>query len=212
MVRFRVEMRRGLAFGVSVACLGLGWANMSAAAEGAETSGGTAQISVSADDLLQQYFELQTVEIEAEGLNRDEVIQNWDADRDKYRQQLFYMLGLDPLPERTPLRPVVTGSVERPDVRVENLHFQSRPGLYVTGNLYLPRDTSSPCPTILYVCGHAGVRKNDVSYGNKVHYHHHGVWFARHGYVCLVIDSLQLGEIEGMHHGTYRYGQWWWVN
>ena len=37
-------------------------------------------------------------------------------------------------------------------------------------------------------------------------------WFARHGYVCLTIDTLQLGEIEGIHHGTYRYGMWWWLN
>ena len=33
-------------------------------------------------------------------------------------------------------------------------------------------------------------------------------WFARHGYICLIIDTLQLGEIEGIHHGTYRYDRW----
>jgi len=38
----------------------------------------------------------------------------------------------------------------------------------------------------------------------------HPAWFARHGYVCMVIDTLQLGEIEGIHHGTYRYKMWWW--
>ncbi|MFH1269065.1 MAG: prolyl oligopeptidase family serine peptidase, partial [Planctomycetota bacterium] len=54
--------------------------------------------------------------------------------------------------------------------------------------------------------------KDGVSYGNKVHYQHHGSWFARHGYVCLTIDSLQLGEIEATHHGTYRYKMWWWNN
>jgi hypothetical protein len=54
------------------------------------------------------------------------------------------------------------------------------------------------------------VKKDNVSFGNKVQYHHHGAWFARHGYVCLSIDTLQLGEIEGIHHGTYRYNRWWW--
>ena len=39
---------------------------------------------------------------------------------------------------------------------------------------------------------------------------HHGIWFARNGYACLVIDTLQMGEIEGIHHGTYRYDRWWW--
>jgi hypothetical protein len=62
------------------------------------------------------------------------------------------------------------------------------------------------------VCGHGGVKKDGVSYGNKTHYQHHGVWFARHGYVCLIIDSLQLGEIEATHHGTHHFGMWWWLS
>jgi dienelactone hydrolase len=36
------------------------------------------------------------------------------------------------------------------------------------------------------------------------------MWFATNGYVCLIIDTLQLGEIPGLHHGTYREGRWWW--
>jgi hypothetical protein len=36
------------------------------------------------------------------------------------------------------------------------------------------------------------------------------MWFATHGYACLVIDTLQLGEIGAIHHGTYRYNRWWW--
>ena len=36
------------------------------------------------------------------------------------------------------------------------------------------------------------------------------MWFATHGYVCLIIDTLQLGEIAAIHHGTYRYDRWWW--
>jgi len=92
--------------------------------------------------------------------------------------------------------------------RVEKLHFQSRPRLYVTGNLYLPKSAApgSNLPAVLYVCGHSG-RGRD---GNKAAFQHHGMWFATHGYVCLVIDTLQLGEIAGIHHGTYRYDRWWW--
>jgi dienelactone hydrolase len=123
---------------------------------------------------------------------------------------LLEMLGLDPLPEKTPLKATTTGSVEHEQFTVENLHFQSRPGLYVTANLYLPKGLSKPAPAILYVCGHGPVEKDGISYGCKVAYQQHGEWFARHGYVCLTIDTLQLGEIEGIHHGTYRYNMWWW--
>jgi dienelactone hydrolase len=136
----------------------------------------------------------------------------WDQNKDEYRRQLFDMLGLDPLPERTELHATTTGTAAQEEFTVENVHFQSSPHLYVTGNLYLPKGLKSGerVPAILYVCGHGGVKKNGVSYGNKVHYQHHGAWFARHGYVCLVIDSLQLGEIEALHHGMYREGMWWW--
>jgi cephalosporin-C deacetylase-like acetyl esterase len=120
------------------------------------------------------------------------------------------MLGLDPLPEKTDLKPVITGRVEHNEFTVENIHFQSRPGLYVTGNLYIPKNLEKAAPAILYVCGHSPVKKDQISYGNKTAYQHHGAWFARNGYVCLVIDTLQMGEIEGIHHGTYRYKMWWW--
>src|SRR5205085_2181277 len=46
--------------------------------------------------------------------------------------------------------------------------------------------------------------------GNKTAFQHHGAWFATHGYAALLIDTLQLGEIAAIHHGTYRENRWWW--
>ena len=76
--------------------------------------------------------------------------------------------------------------------------------MYVTGNLYRPREVTKPLPAVLYVCGHSLVVKDGISLGGKTHYQHHGSWYARHGYVCLVIDTIELGEIRGEHHGTYN--------
>ena len=164
------------------------------------------------DRMIAEYFQVETAKLASRPLGDIESLQQWQAQRAEYRRQLFEMLGLDPLPERAPLKPQITATTEHDEFRVERLHFQSRPGLYVTGNLYLPKKIDKPLPAILYVCGHGRVKKDGVSYGNKVHYHHHGSWFARNGYVCLTIDTLQLGEIEGLHHGTYREGMWWWLN
>ncbi len=117
------------------------------------------------------------------------------------------MLGLWPVPERTALHARVTGTIDREgSVVIEKVQFQSRPGLYVTGNLYRPRDVHGRLPTILYVCGHLG-RGRD---GNKTAFQDHGMWFARNGYVALLIDTLQLGEVAGVHHGTYNLDRWWW--
>ncbi|MBX7166064.1 MAG: acetylxylan esterase [Pirellulales bacterium] len=135
----------------------------------------------------------------------------WQRRRGELRGQLFEMLGLAPLPEKGDLRATVVGQVERDGIVVQRLHFQSLPGLYVTANFYRPATVDQPLPTILYLNGHARNAANGVSYGNKVSYQQHGTWFARHGYCCLSIDTLQLGEIEGVHHGTYRLGMMWWI-
>lgn len=160
---------------------------------------------------LAKYFESEVAHLEKKNsLRKYETLAQWDAAKPQLRTQLFDMLGLSPFPERTPLRAEITGTIETTDFRVENIHFQSSPGVYVTGNLYLPKVITGPLPTILYVCGHAAVKKDGTSYGNKTAYHHHGAWFARNGYACFTIDTLQLGEIEGIHHGTYKYDRWWW--
>jgi dienelactone hydrolase len=132
------------------------------------------------------------------------------AAREKRHAEAMEMFGLSPMPERGDLRAVITGRVEDEWVTVEKLHFQSSPGLYVTANFYLPKKIEKPLPTVIYVCGHSFMITNGVSFGNKTGYGHHGAWFARNGYACLVIDTVQLGEIQGIHHGTYREGMWWW--
>ena len=162
------------------------------------------------DAMLADYFADQVRQIRANSLTEITSASQWESRKEEYRRQLAEMLGLWPMPQRTELNPVITGKVEQPEFTVERLEFQSMPHLYVTGDLYLPKKIDKPLPAILYVCGHSEVKQGNVSLGNKTAYQHHGEWFARNGYVCLVIDSLQLGEIEGIHHGTYRYGMWWW--
>ncbi len=162
------------------------------------------------DPHLEAYFEEEVEKIESDAFKGIESLSDWEAKRSAYRRQLFEMLGLSPDRERTPLQAKTAGVSMAEDFTVENIHFQSSPGLYVTGNLYLPLGVTEPAPAILYVCGHGPTKIDGVSYGNKVSYQRHGAWFARNGYVCLVIDTVQMGEIEGIHHGTYREGMWWW--
>lgn len=162
------------------------------------------------DRLVAEYFRRETERLSAKTLADIQTLADWEARRPELRRKLFEMLGLDPLPPRTELHPVTTGKIEHEEFTVEKLYFQSSPGLYVTGNLYLPKNATGPLPTVLYVCGHAVVKKDGASLGNKVGYQHHGGWYARNGYACLTIDTLQLGEIEGIHHGTHREGMWWW--
>ncbi len=160
------------------------------------------------DSMIQAYLARETQRL-AEQFSADiDSLEAWQTHRPRYKKELLYSLGLDPLPEKTPLNATVTGKYEGDGYVVELLHYQSRPGLYVTGNLYRPANVGEGerLPAVFYVCGHSGRGRN----GNKTAFQSHGIWFARHGYVCLIVDTLQLGEIAATHHGTYNLNRWWW--
>jgi len=160
------------------------------------------------DEMIQAYLARQTEAIHGRFLENAESVEDWKRLRPKYREEYFYMLGLAPIPEKTPLKATITGTLQGDGYTVDMLHYQSRPKLYVSANLYRPKNVTKGqrLPAVLYVCGHS-FRGRD---GNKTAYQSHGIWFARHGYICLVLDTLQLGEIAAIHHGTYREGRWWW--
>ncbi|HEY5910308.1 MAG TPA: CocE/NonD family hydrolase [Verrucomicrobiae bacterium] len=162
------------------------------------------------DAMIQEYLRLETGKIEADFLSAIKSAEEWTSARPRFREEYFDMLGLWPLPDKTPLHATVTRTLNRGDYVVDMVHYQSRPGLYVTGNLYRPAKTAAGArlPAILYVCGHSPRPRN----GNKTAYQSHGIWFARRGYVCLVLDTLEMGELTCTHHGTYREGRWWWLS
>ncbi|MDH3245223.1 MAG: alpha/beta hydrolase family protein, partial [Saprospiraceae bacterium] len=137
------------------------------------------------DKQLEAYFSSETQALAETTRKELREISDWQSYSDVAREELQEMLGLLPYPAKSPLRATVTGVVEHDEFTVEKVHFQSVPGLYVTGNLYIPKNVEGPMPAILYVCGHATVVKDGYNYGAKVHYQHHPAWFARHGYVCL---------------------------
>lgn len=125
------------------------------------------------------------------------------------RRQFLEMMGLADLPppgKRLPVPTIQTGVVQRPGYRIEKLALETRPQLYVTTNLYVPDpgDTGGLCPAILYLCGH--------SEKQKVAFQAHPRRFVELGFVCLLMETIQLGEGKGYHHGTYREGWWHWIS
>ncbi|MEY2880013.1 MAG: hypothetical protein RLZZ15_2393 [Verrucomicrobiota bacterium] len=162
------------------------------------------------DRMTAAYFRAETARVAAQSLAEISTVRDWTERRAGYREELFEMFGLSPRPEKTDLRATITGRLEHEKFFVEKLHFQSLPGLYVTADLYVPKNLTGRAPAILYACGHGQVKEGGVSMGNKTSYQHHGAWFAAHGYVCLMLDTIQLGELEGAHHGTRRLGMFWW--
>jgi len=162
------------------------------------------------DAMLADYFRNETAALSQHCLAGINTLEEWKARRPEYRRQLQEMLGLWPMPERTDLHPVVTGRLTNDMFTVEKIYFQASPELYCTASLYLPKGLTNRAPAILYECGHVRAMTNGESLGNKAIYQSDGAWYARNGYVCLVLDTLLAGEIEGIHTGTRNHGLWWW--
>lgn len=88
----------------------------------------------------------------------------WEARAAELRQRVRIATGLWPMPERTPLNPVIYGKVQRDGFTVEKVYFESLPGFYVTGLLFRPEHVEGRVPGVLCPHGHGG-RLQD--YGEK---------------------------------------------
>lgn len=125
----------------------------------------------------------------------------WQERATKIKQGILQGAGLDPIPERTPLRPII-GDERRHEegFTITNVAFESLPGFFVTGNLYRPltSDPGATHPGILVAHGHgptSGVRFNEA-------YQTFCQMMARVGAVVLVYDMVGYGESTQLVHET----------
>jgi dienelactone hydrolase len=78
----------------------------------------------------------------------------WEARRKHVREQVLVANGLWPMPEKTPLHPVIHGKIDRDEYTIEKVYFESYPGHFVCGNLYRPKGRSDKLPGVLCPHGH----------------------------------------------------------
>jgi hypothetical protein len=78
----------------------------------------------------------------------------WETRRAEIERRVAVANGLWPMPEKTPLNAVIHGRVEGDDYTVDRVFFESLPGHFVTGSLYLPKKKPARMPAILCPHGH----------------------------------------------------------
>ena len=93
-----------------------------------------------------------------------------------------------PIPDKTPLNARTTRVIERDTYRIENVIFESRPGYFVTANLYVPKGRKFPMPGVVGTCGHSLNGKAQESYQSFAQ------GLTRMGYVVLIFDPVGQGE------------------
>ena len=102
------------------------------------------------------------------------------------RETLWKLIG--GTPERTPLNARTTGSFERERYRVEKVIYESRPGLLISANLYVPRQGNGPFPAVLFQSGHYNEGKAHPNYQRCCQ------GLAQLGFVVLAFDPMGQGE------------------
>jgi dienelactone hydrolase len=138
--------------------------------------------------MMQEYFMGQVRRAGEASVHALDVLQTKaDAEAHVRAVRAKIRRSFGPVPEKTPLNPRITGVVERDAYRVEKVIFESRPGLLVTANLYLPKG-GTPRPGVVGTCGHTDSGKAGETYQSFAQ------GLARLGYVCLLYDPIGQGE------------------
>src|SRR4051794_23373442 len=79
---------------------------------------------------------------------------DWEKRAAVIKKRILVGCGLWPMPEKTPLKPMVTGKIEATDYTIENVAIETRPGFFLCGNLYRPKGKKGPYPGIVQAHGH----------------------------------------------------------
>ncbi len=139
--------------------------------------------------MVQEYFVQNVRRIERRANQRREALKT-AADAEAYVRDVQKRIqqSFGPWPERTPLKPRITGVVERDAYKIENIIFESRPGFLVTANLYIPKGRDFPLPGVVGTCGHSATGKMIGVYQSFAQ------GLARLGYVVLIYDPIGQGE------------------
>jgi dienelactone hydrolase len=139
--------------------------------------------------MVQEHFVSRVRAIETAGNEARAKLQT-KADAEAYVKavQKKILASFGPFPEKTPLKPRVTGVVERDEYQIEKVIFESRPDFLVTANLYVPKGKKLLAPGVVGSCGHSVNGKAAEAYQSFAQ------GLARQGYVVLIFDPIGQGE------------------
>jgi dienelactone hydrolase len=160
------------------------------------------------DDLSEQFLAFVRREGAAlrEGETLPETLASWQNRKLLLRRQLERSWGSIPK-KHCPLESNVLGELKRDGYRVEKLVFQTRPGVLMTANAYVP-DGEGRRPAVLCVHGHWKGAKQDPVVQSRC------LGLVKLGFFVLVVDAFGAGErgvgkALGEYHGEMTAATLW---
>ncbi|HUX95091.1 MAG TPA: alpha/beta hydrolase family protein [Bacteroidales bacterium] len=135
--------------------------------------------------------------------NRNATVAGLNYENDWLERQNFVKGKLSVLigqfPEKTSLNTKVTGTIKKDGYRIEKIVFESFPGFYVTGCLYIPEKIKGRVPAVLNLIGHEqdGFREK---LDQVINYN-----LMKKGMIVFTIDPLSQGEHVQNYDTTVKF-------
>lgn len=118
----------------------------------------------------------------------------WEQRKAELRKCFLEKLNLSPLPEKTPLNPVFSGTRKMNGYIVENVFIESIPGVFLTGSLYRPAKGKGPFPAVLCPYGHFSNPDTNLYGRYRPDMQYRCATLARMGAVVFNYDMFAWGE------------------
>jgi dienelactone hydrolase len=119
---------------------------------------------------------------------------DWSRRQKEVREQILVAAGLWPMLPKEELEPRVYGQLERDGYTIEKVVLRTLPGLYLTGNLYRPKDARGRVPGVLCPHGHWERGRFEEAVQAR------GAGLARLGCVAFHYDMLGYGDSKPLGH------------
>ena len=135
----------------------------------------------------------------------------WIERAERIRSNILQATGLDPLPEKCSLNPIFGNIRIYEGYKVQNVAFESLPGIYVTGSIYSPIEADGMLPGILSPHGHWPNREDYGRYRPDVQ--KRCAAMARMGAIVFTYDMVGYGQMAEYgwiheHPGTMKLQIW----
>lgn len=121
--------------------------------------------------------------------------EDWEKVRAKRAAEYRASLGLDQLPVCGVPDIREYGEFRGTGFRARKIGYELLPGCWGAATIYYPEPLSpGKLPAVLYTCGHWW----KGSWAKQAH----PILWARRGYICLIVDSMEQNDNPGEHNGT----------
>ncbi len=121
----------------------------------------------------------------------------WQSRVSQLRGGILRNAGLDPMPKRTPLNPIIHGLKTRDGYAVENVSLETIPGFFLAGNLYRPLSIApgNKAPAVIIPQGHFPKGRFNEETQRLA------ATLARMGAFAFLYDMAGRGETTQVTHG-----------